>query len=107
MMIDKFGKWYHMVGPEPFIWILAFVYLAIIDPTVTTAFSICPLHALGFQHCPGCGLGRSISFLLHGDIIGSFETHILGIPATIILILRVFTVVKNGWRRRLILNQVH
>ncbi|MFN0158148.1 MAG: DUF2752 domain-containing protein [Bacteroidota bacterium] len=105
-MPKTFGKLYHTIGPEPIIWLLAFLYLAIIDPATST-FSLCPLHTLGFQYCPGCGLGRSISFLLHGNIIASIDAHIVGIPATVILILRVCAVIQVGWQRRLILHQTN
>jgi hypothetical protein len=40
---------------------------------------------------PGYGLGHSISYLFRGDVLSAFETHILGIPAVVILAWRVVT----------------
>jgi len=82
---------YREPGFEPFIWIGAFIFLAIHNPYTQTDFTFCPFKNLGFNYCPGCGLGRSVSFLLHGDLIRSFRTHVLGIPATIILTFRTFS----------------
>ena len=93
------------VGLEPFVWIGALVYFALIDPSASTSLSICPLHNLGFQYCPGCGLGRSISFLLHGDILSSIQTHLLGIPAALVLGGRTISILANAWRRRHYLQQ--
>lgn len=85
---------YWRIGLETLTWIVALLYLAIHNPYEQAGFTICPLENLGFHYCPGCGLGRSVSFLLHGDIIGSFQTHILGIPATIILFFRTFSLTR-------------
>jgi hypothetical protein len=35
--------------------------------------------------CPGCGLTRSISAFLHGDITESFKFHPLGIFVAVLL----------------------
>lgn len=86
-------------GIEPIVWIVAFIFLAVHNPYTQSEFSFCPLRNLGFHYCPGCGLGRSISFLLHGDPIASFHTHILGIPATVILFYRTLTLSANAVKR--------
>jgi hypothetical protein len=96
--IRKVERFLSTIGIEPLVWIAAFVFLAIHNPYTQGEFSFCPLKALGFRYCPGCGLGRSISFLLHGDIFASFHTHILGVPATIILLLRTFTLLGRTMR---------
>jgi len=98
-MIKKSIKLFSFIGVEPIMWIAAFVFLAIHDPYSQSEFSICPLKNLGFHYCPGCGLGRSISFLFHGDSIASFHTHILGIPATIILFFRTLTLLSKTIKR--------
>ena len=82
---------YKRIGLEAIIWLAAFFYLAIHDPYVQAEFTLCPLENLGFHYCPGCGLGRSVSFFIHGDIARSVQTHLLGIPATIILLSRTFS----------------
>ncbi len=87
---------YWRIGIETLVWMTAFVYLAVHNPYVQAGFSVCPLENLGFHYCPGCGLGRSVSFLLHGDVARSLHTHILGIPATIILLSRTFSLTNKA-----------
>lgn len=77
------------------IWTCSIIFLAIINPDLSGAFTACPLHHLGFDNCPGCGLGRSVSYLLHADVAASVETHVLGIPATVILIHRIVTLITR------------
>jgi hypothetical protein len=50
---------------------------------------------MGIDNCPGCGLGKSISMIFHGDIIGSFNTHPLGIPALLLIVKRIYQLIKN------------
>lgn len=76
---------------EVLFWTSALIYLAMINPLAQQAISLCPLHTLGFEHCPGCGLGRSVSFLLHGNIVESFSSHWFGIPALLIILHRIAT----------------
>ena len=98
---------YWRIGLETVTWIAALTYLAIHNPYVQSTFSICPLENLGFHYCPGCGLGRSVSFILHGDVMRSVETHLLGIPAAIIIIFRTFSLLKGSLRWKVLDNSVH
>ena len=88
-------------GPEPFLWLSALCVLAVMDP-VPGGFSLCPLRNLGITFCPGCGLGHSVSLLLHGDIIRSVHVHVLGIPATVMLLHRVYSMLRDAFRQPLI-----
>jgi hypothetical protein len=72
---------------EALIWIGALVFLALSNPAVHH-YTLCPLDNLGFQYCPGCGLGRSMGYFFRLDISSSFYSHPLGIPSTIFLIYR-------------------
>jgi len=74
---------------EGVFWFAGLVYLMFINPYQTQQFTFCPFHNMGITFCPGCGLGRSISFFYHGDLIHSIKTHPLGIIALILLTLRV------------------
>ena len=74
---------------ELIIWAGAILVLSISYPKTVDHFTLCPIENLGFSWCPGCVLGRSISYLLHGDFLLSFEQHWLGIPALCILIFRI------------------
>lgn len=85
---------------EMVIWIAALAFLAIHDPTAGTDFTMCPLNHLGIQWCPGCGLGGSVSFILHGDLAASFQSHVLGIPALCILLMRIVTLFRNSIHHR-------
>lgn len=80
-------------------WVIAIIYLAIINPT-QEHFSFCLLKQIGISWCPGCGIGRSIAYLLHGNIIKSFETHILGTFALIIIVYRISQLINNIYKTK-------
>ncbi|WP_317163649.1 DUF2752 domain-containing protein [Mucilaginibacter aquatilis] len=50
---------------------------------------------VGVNWCPGCGIGHSISWLLHGNIQQSFKAHWLGIPALLVIIYRIGCLTLN------------
>lgn len=79
---------------EALIWFAGLVTLSLYHPGAENHFTICPLSHLGFDFCPGCGLGRSISFFFHGEITESLKAHPLGIFAVIVLSFRIFTLSK-------------
>jgi len=74
---------------ELFVWLGALVLLALTDPALHH-FSLCPLSNMGLSWCPGCGLGRSLSSLLHFDFAASIKHHWFGIPAFFILVNRIW-----------------
>jgi hypothetical protein len=58
-----------------------------------TLFSIslpdaCTFHNLTGVPCPGCGLTRSLVAAVHGDFIGSFGFHPLGLVTLIYILLQ-------------------
>jgi hypothetical protein len=57
-------------------------------------FTFCPLSLSGINYCPGCGLGKSVSAILHGKIQQSFNYHYMGIPALIIILIRIKSLIK-------------
>jgi len=71
------------------VWAAGLFVLALINPESHSHFTLCPFKNMGIDYCPGCGLGRSISLLFHGEIEASIKTHILGVPAVIILSSRI------------------
>ena len=75
---------------ELIFWILALVLLATASPHAHH-FSLCPLANLGIDWCPGCGLGRAISALFHGEVRESLNFHWFGIPALLIMVYRIIT----------------
>lgn len=100
-MIAKVQSFLSRVGPEPFIWSGALVYLAFINPGSGADFTLCPLANLGFHHCPGCGLGHAVSYALHGDFASSIHAHWFGIPALLILSARIWSMLVHAFRNPL------
>ncbi len=88
-------SFFNLITSEIFIWSSALIYLAIFNCPDHTHFTICPLKNLGIDLCPGCGLGNSISYLFQGDFISSFSAHPFGIPALIILVRRITSLIKQ------------
>jgi hypothetical protein len=78
-----------------YLWIAALLLLAAFEPSADH-FTICPFHHLGFSFCPGCGLGKSISYLLQGDVNHSLTAHPLGFFALGVLIYRIYQLIKNN-----------
>ena len=75
---------------EAIVWTAGLLILALYDPHQQEHMSICVFNNLGFQYCPGCGLGRSISYFLRGDIMMSLTAHPIGIAAALILVYRIY-----------------
>lgn len=80
---------------ELMVWTGALLFLACTNTSGISHFSLCPLDIMGLDWCPGCGLGRSIRYMLQGDPIRSFVQHWFGIPALIILIYRILQLLNN------------
>jgi len=76
-------------------WIGALIFVLTINPYGTEHHSLCLFKNLGISFCPGCGLGRSIALIFRGDIVGSFQMHPLGIPALVMIFLRITKLFKN------------
>lgn len=93
-LLSSAGK---IIGIEAAIWIAALIFLALIEPAESIHFTLCPFSAMGIDFCPGCGLGRSVSYFLHGDFTTSLMVHPLGIFAIIILTIRVISLIKINW----------
>jgi len=74
-------------------WCLALMALWWMDPH-GNHFSLCPLHHLGMEWCPGCGLGRSMSLLMKGEIAASWNRHPLGGFALAVILHRIFEIIK-------------
>jgi len=99
ILSKRLKKIWLLIGFEASVWISGLVYLLLFHAPGESHFTICPLSNLGFDFCPGCGLGNSISYIFKGDFIASIHSHPLGIFALIIITLRIITIIKNNWRR--------
>ncbi|MBM4176790.1 MAG: DUF2752 domain-containing protein [Ignavibacteria bacterium] len=80
---------------EAFIWMAGLIALILISPSNDSHFTFCFFKNVGIDFCPGCGLGKSISYLFHGKISASFEAHPLGTVAAIVLSLRIYSLIKR------------
>lgn len=97
-LYNKALNLFKSLGFEGVIWIAALLYLALFNDPFHHHFTVCPFANFGFEHCPGCGLGNSISLFFHGYFIESFSTHVLGIPALLIILYRVFSLIRFNKR---------
>jgi hypothetical protein len=79
---------------ELFIWITALILLAISTPG-TNHFTLCPLANIGITWCPGCGLGRAITYVFHGEIKQALALHWFVFPALAILLFRIAQLSKQ------------
>ncbi len=82
---------------ELIFWVAGLIILFFIEPE-RVSFSICPLHNLNLW-CPGCGLGSSIHYLLHFDLLKSFQVHPIGFFAFIVILYRLIQLINNNNRR--------
>ncbi len=69
-------------------WVLALFTLFFLN-TDTDETSLCIFRFMGFNNCPGCGLGHAIHCVLHLQFSQSFHYHPFGIPAVLIILSRV------------------
>lgn len=103
MTAENLTKIVGQVNLEMIIWPMALIFLAVTNPDMSH-WSLCPVKNMGFDHCPGCGLGRSISFIFNGQWVQSFEAHPLGIPAIALLVYRTIyltsSLVRNYSNKR-------
>jgi hypothetical protein len=76
-------------------WIGSLIAILILEPNAESHFSLCPLSQLGFDWCPGCGLGRSMNLLAHGDFQASWSMHPLGMVAFVVIAHRIWNLIKN------------
>lgn len=86
-----------LIPAEAIIWVTGLILLATLD-TGGNHLSLCPLKNAGYEFCPGCGLGTSISRVFHGEFYASLQAHPLGIFAVVILSFRIVNLTKLYFR---------
>ncbi|PKL86764.1 MAG: hypothetical protein CVV22_01340 [Ignavibacteriae bacterium HGW-Ignavibacteriae-1] len=79
---------------ELLFWVSALFWLAFVE-IKTVHFTFCPLSNAGLDFCPGCGLGQSVSLIMSGNVLQSFEAHPLGMFALIIILHRIYVLISN------------
>lgn len=80
---------------ELIIWMAALLLLIIIPPGTGSDFTFCILKLSGFNYCPGCGIGHSMTEFMQGRFQDSFNSHPLGGVAVIMIILRICSLIQN------------
>mgnify|MGYP003384019009 CR=1 FL=1 len=73
---------------ELLFWLMALLLLFFL-PVGGTGISLCAFEWIGFPGCPGCGIGHAIHHALHLNLRDSFSSHPMGIPAVIIIFIRI------------------
>lgn len=61
--------------------LLVLVVLVFVDPRTARFAPICPLNATTGLHCPGCGTGRALHALVHGDLPHALRLNALAVAA--------------------------
>ncbi|PWN07101.1 DUF2752 domain-containing protein [Rhodohalobacter mucosus] len=80
-----------------FEWIaLAGMLIAVVTIDPDSAAGFCLIEWTGVEHCPGEGIGRSMSSAMRGDFVRSFQLHPAGIPAIIILTIRIGSIFNRN-----------
>ncbi len=79
---------------ELIFWITGLILLAFMNPGINTHYSFCIFKILGFDFCPGCGLGHSIAYLFHGDFRQSISAHPLGIFSLPVILHRIYQIIR-------------
>ncbi len=55
------------------------VCLYVFDPARSGFYPLCPFHAVTGLHCPGCGSGRALHQLLHGNVLAAMRLNPLAV----------------------------
>ncbi|MBR8536280.1 DUF2752 domain-containing protein [Carboxylicivirga sediminis] len=80
---------------EAYFWLIALVSLAFSSPDKATHYTLCIFKNLGFDFCPGCGLGHGIAYLFHGQLLESWQAHPLALLAVVILLVRSINILRK------------
>ena len=102
--IKKYQRFFNL---EALLWITGLIYLSTIDLYQQGHFDFCLFKITGIEFCPGCGLGKSISMIFHGDIINSIKTHPIGIFAVIFIIKRIIELLYKSSSNKQIKYEVN
>ena len=79
---------------ELIFWITALIATALVPLDTSPHYSFCLFKLAGIDFCPGCGIGHSISYLFHGNLSASFNSHPLGLFAVLVIICRISNLLR-------------
>lgn len=86
-LFSKTVKWLRK-QLEPGFWLAALTVLFLLPENISER-SLCVFSLLGFEHCPGCGIGHSMHYALHLQFSLSFHHHPLGIFGVLVIFNRL------------------
>ncbi|MCX7876410.1 MAG: DUF2752 domain-containing protein [Melioribacteraceae bacterium] len=95
--MKRIKKYLSYIELEALMWLVALLFLFFINPYETQHFTLCPYKNIGIDFCPGCGIGKSISFLFHFDLVNSIKNHPLGIFGLFVITYRIFYLLKRKY----------
>jgi len=95
--MDKIREITKLIEWEALLWSIGLFYLLFINPYETSHVTLCPYKNLGIEFCPGCGIGKSISFFFHGDLLHSIKTHPLGIITFVLILGRIIHLFRKKY----------
>ncbi len=75
--------------------LLVLLVLVFVDPRTARLAPVCPLHYATGLHCPGCGTGRALHALVHGDVVRALRMNALAVAAIpVFLVLTIRAVLR-------------
>lgn len=89
-------KYYFFLHFEWIVLLAGLLLMALLDPFGQAA-SLCPIDRLGFDFCPGCGLGKSVAFAARGDLTASLQSHPLGVLAILVIVARIGSIFRRNY----------
>ena len=94
-MIHQFKKYWSsfLQNFELFVWVTAVIILFFLPEK--PGQSLCIFKAIGFNRCPGCGIGTSMHHALHFKITQSFLDHPMGILGILIIFIRIIQLIPS------------
>ncbi len=81
------------VTAEWIFWSATVLLLAATDPTDPPLVELCIWKFVGYDPCPGCGLGHALAYLLKGNLLSAIDAHPLSPFAAGVILLRI----KSLW----------
>lgn len=76
------------------------------DARYSGFFPRCPFYSLTGLFCPGCGSQRSISSLLHGDIMQAINYNVLLVMSLPLLVYSAFVSLSNVFRTKPVIQKI-
>ena len=83
----------------PVLRILAPAFLLLAYLASSIGVSLCIFYSLTGLPCPGCGMTRSVHFLIHGDLLHSLQYHPLGLISFLVCALATGTLFSRKLTR--------